>query len=66
MATVQTVKQSLKILVWGVMGYVDLYELQVPGGQIVTTDYYASKVLAKIVAIKMQRKKEIGHQPKSN
>ena len=46
--TFQTVKQPMRRLVWGMMSYRDLSELQrLPRKQTMAADYYASKVLKK-------------------
>ena len=39
---------------------------QVPRGQTVTADYRVSEVLEKTAATTLERKKEMGHQTKSN
>lgn len=58
---VETVKQPLKILVWGMMSYRGLSDLHIiPRGQTVTADYYVEEVMKKTAASAMQRREENG------
>lgn len=58
---IETVKQPLKIIVWGMMSYRGLSELHViPRGKTVTAEYYVESILKETAASAMQRKKEKG------
>jgi len=55
----ETVKQPLKIMVWGMMSYRGLSDLQViPRGQTVTADYYVEEILSKMATSAMARRKQ--------
>lgn len=57
----ETVKQPLKIMVWGMMSYRGLSDLHIiPRGQTVTANYYVEEILSKTATSAMTRKENKG------
>ena len=57
----ETVKQPVKIMVWGMMSFRGLSDLHVvPRGQTVTADFYVEEVLKGTAASAMSRQRENG------
>ena len=57
----ETVRQPLKIMVWGMMSYRGLSDLHIiPRGQTVTADYYVEGILSKTATSAMARKEKKG------
>ena len=57
----ETVKQPLKIMVWGMMSYRGLSDLHIiPRDQTVTAKYYVEEILSKTATSAMTRKQKKG------